>query len=372
MRLEQNEGCRLDCRAGVVSPRGRAPLLGGVCVEPRGPSGGIHVPRAVRSLLPGGPASGVFARMVCVGVGWTVSWAPAAVCPLALRRSPGAGCPVSGTPQHFPSCHVEQVQVCAEPDTHTWRGGARSTHAPSGAPGWAPRGPLGSVSFPLRVCQEHPCGCGGSLPPRDVCGRRSKTGLGDLLPPRGALWGAPARLGGCVSRSSVPLTPSVLVLCWLGRPRPVWGSVDCTLGCGEGGPVSRGARGDRHAVGFQYKVLSVLPGSGMGIAVSTPSTQKVSAGRGPGRRRRRRGAGRGSERRSARLAAGQRGLGSPLPPWAGGCRPAQVLGGGGGGGSVWTWPRVDTPPVLPLPASRWCSAPWCTETRRSRPSSAST
>lgn len=25
---------------------------------------------------------------------------------------------------------------------------------------------------------------------------------------------------------------------------------------------------------FQYKVLSVLPGSGMGIAVSTPSTQK--------------------------------------------------------------------------------------------------
>lgn len=28
---------------------------------------------------------------------------------------------------------------------------------------------------------------------------------------------------------------------------------------------------------FQYKVLSVLPGSGMGIAVSTPSTQKVSA-----------------------------------------------------------------------------------------------
>lgn len=26
----------------------------------------------------------------------------------------------------------------------------------------------------------------------------------------------------------------------------------------------------------QYKVLSVLPGSGMGIAVSTPSTQKVS------------------------------------------------------------------------------------------------
>lgn len=29
---------------------------------------------------------------------------------------------------------------------------------------------------------------------------------------------------------------------------------------------------------LQYKVLSVLPGSGMGIAVSTPSTQKVSAG----------------------------------------------------------------------------------------------
>lgn len=28
---------------------------------------------------------------------------------------------------------------------------------------------------------------------------------------------------------------------------------------------------------FQYKVLSVLPGSGMGIAVSTPSTQKVSS-----------------------------------------------------------------------------------------------
>lgn len=31
------------------------------------------------------------------------------------------------------------------------------------------------------------------------------------------------------------------------------------------------------ALVFQYKVLSVLPGSGMGIAVSTPSTQKVSA-----------------------------------------------------------------------------------------------
>uniref|UniRef100_A0A8D1MIN2 GRAM domain containing 4 n=1 Tax=Sus scrofa TaxID=9823 RepID=A0A8D1MIN2_PIG len=30
----------------------------------------------------------------------------------------------------------------------------------------------------------------------------------------------------------------------------------------------------------KYKVLSVLPGSGMGIAVSTPSTQKVSAPRG--------------------------------------------------------------------------------------------
>lgn len=145
-----------------------------------------------------------------------------------------------------------------------------------------------------------------------MCGRRSKIGLGDLLPPRGAPWGAPARLGGCVSRSSAPLTLSVLVLCWLGRPRPVWGSVESTLGCGEGGPISRGARGDRHAVGFQYKVLSVLPGSGMGIAVSTPSTQKVSAGRGPGRRRR--GAGRGCERRSARLAAGQRGLGIPSLP----------------------------------------------------------
>ena len=29
----------------------------------------------------------------------------------------------------------------------------------------------------------------------------------------------------------------------------------------------------------QYKVLSVLPGSGMGIAVTTPSTQKVSGRR---------------------------------------------------------------------------------------------
>ncbi|XP_008587941.1 PREDICTED: GRAM domain-containing protein 4-like [Galeopterus variegatus] len=36
----------------------------------------------------------------------------------------------------------------------------------------------------------------------------------------------------------------------------------------------REACGDSCAVVFQYKVLSVLPGSGMGIAVSTPSTQK--------------------------------------------------------------------------------------------------
>lgn len=43
-------------------------------------------------------------------------------------------------------------------------------------------------------------------------------------------------------------------------------------------PVPREACGDRCAVVFQYKVLSVLPGTGMGIAVSTPSTQKVSPG----------------------------------------------------------------------------------------------
>lgn len=44
-----------------------------------------------------------------------------------------------------------------------------------------------------------------------------------------------------------------------------------------------GARGDSVLSSPQYKVLSVLPGSGMGIAVSTPSTQKVSARRvGPG------------------------------------------------------------------------------------------
>lgn len=29
---------------------------------------------------------------------------------------------------------------------------------------------------------------------------------------------------------------------------------------------------------FQYKVLSVLPGSGMGISIATPSTQKVQYG----------------------------------------------------------------------------------------------
>lgn len=34
--------------------------------------------------------------------------------------------------------------------------------------------------------------------------------------------------------------------------------------------------GNGCTLSFQYKVLSVLPGSGMGIAVSTPSTQKVS------------------------------------------------------------------------------------------------
>lgn len=32
--------------------------------------------------------------------------------------------------------------------------------------------------------------------------------------------------------------------------------------------------GNGCTLSFQYKVLSVLPGSGMGIAVSTPSTQK--------------------------------------------------------------------------------------------------
>ena len=155
--------------------------------------------------------------------------------------------------------------------------------------------------------------------------------MGGLFPPHSAPGETPARLGGSVSRSAVSFTPSVLVLCWLGRPRPIWGSVESVLGCEEGGPVSRGARGDRHAVGFQYKVLSVLPGSGMGIAVSTPSTQKVSAGRGPGRG----GPGRGSERRLARLAAGQRGLGSPLPPSRG--RRLRPSAGAGGEGRL----RVD-------------------------------
>lgn len=46
-------------------------------------------------------------------------------------------------------------------------------------------------------------------------------------------------------------------------------------GCGRGAPPCPTGPGDCAPV-FQYKVLSVLPGSGMGIAVSTPSTQKVS------------------------------------------------------------------------------------------------
>lgn len=44
--------------------------------------------------------------------------------------------------------------------------------------------------------------------------------------------------------------------------------------------VPGGAPGDSVLSSPQYKVLSVLPGSGMGIAVSTPSTQKVSGGPG--------------------------------------------------------------------------------------------
>lgn len=53
----------------------------------------------------------------------------------------------------------------------------------------------------------------------------------------------------------------------VGRRRS-WGAGKVALTPGE-------PQGDAPAVCFQYKVLSVLPGSGMGIAVSTPSTQKV-------------------------------------------------------------------------------------------------
>lgn len=57
--------------------------------------------------------------------------------------------------------------------------------------------------------------------------------------------------------------------------RRSWGARRVALTPGE-------PQGDTPAVCFQYKVLSVLPGSGMGIAVSTPSTQKVKALAGPG------------------------------------------------------------------------------------------
>ena len=95
VRLEQDEGCRLDGRTGGVSPRGRAPLLGGVCAEPCGPSGDIHAPRAGPSLLPGGPAPGILAQR---GVGGAVSWAPAAGRPSPL--SPLCRLPLG--PETFP------------------------------------------------------------------------------------------------------------------------------------------------------------------------------------------------------------------------------------------------------------------------------
>lgn len=137
-------------------------------------------------------------------------------------------------------------------------------------------------------------------------------------------------------------TRSARVL-WLARPGPVrvlpsralwkkrsWGAGRVALTPGE-------PQGDAPAACFQYKVLSVLPGSGMGIAVSTPSTQKV------------------------KVLAG-------APGW----------GGLGVGSARVAWPRWPWPVWTPAcacllpPASRWCSAPWYTETRRSRPSSAST
>ncbi|XP_015426218.1 PREDICTED: GRAM domain-containing protein 4 [Myotis davidii] len=77
------------------------------------------------------------------------------------------------------------------------------------------------------------------------------------------------------------------------RSRPGFGEVARPRPQGE-------ACGDLLLV-FQYKVLSVLPGSGMGIAVTTPSTQKVSAEQA--------GApGPGQSHRPARLQVG-RGLG---------------------------------------------------------------
>lgn len=70
-----------------------------------------------------------------------------------------------------------------------------------------------------------------------------------------------------------------LSLCplWLGSR--AHGPTEWHLGVGRRqGPIPPGKACGDHMLVFQYKVLSVLPGSGMGIAVTTPSTQKVSAG----------------------------------------------------------------------------------------------
>lgn len=164
---------------------------------------------------------------------------------------------------------------------------------PADSPSGHPGGTQGSAGHCLRaaVCQERPTAMIG--PPRPHCperpvvaGLRGEMGRGGLFPLECSSVRPSASLGSVCS-SGVSGTRSARVL-WLARPGPVgvlpsgalwrrrsWGAGRAALTPGE-------APGDAPTVCFQYKVLSVLPGSGMGIAVSTPSTQKVSAGWGPG------------------------------------------------------------------------------------------
>lgn len=162
---------------------------------------------------------------------------------------------------------------------------------PAHSPLWAPWGDPG-LSWALPPCRcvsGAPHGHDRCPPPGQACGRwaQGQDGAWGPVPPRVCSSVRPSASLGSVCSSGVSGTGSARVL-WLSRPGPVavlpsralwrrrsWGAGRAALTPGE-------AQGDAPTVCFQYKVLSVLPGSGMGIAVSTPSTQKVSAGWGPG------------------------------------------------------------------------------------------
>lgn len=198
-------------------------------------------------------------------------WAPAATAYLPRDAPPAS----SVSSASFPRVWSRGVGGV---DARPWRGrrahllpvsrvSARRTRASPGC----------GVDPGSLVCQGHPAGCWGpgpSAPPRwGVLLVRCPVGRPCVA------WALPG--GGGRGRSQVWVLSHKVRLSSCGQEGR--GSV----GLGVRGPrgmgtglalVLGGARGDSVLSSPQYKVLSVLPGSGMGIAVSTPSTQKVSAG----------------------------------------------------------------------------------------------